>query len=330
MASNLALALEPQQCPVCHIQIGLQRCRGCHIVHYCSREHQASHRSSHKHACNTMKKTWAALFDTTHKLRGSQQVDLISVMKREYKIASYAIAETTLLHFNSANAVHMALLHLSSIVRWVAPALYLRMGRDQQCYEFLKRCAIKGGRAGYHWDVTDDPFLRSTDADALESPEGLWTGHLMQSGPLIQLGHAACVLLIKLRIIIDLQHMLNASRAFEGIVPREVIEEIRGSSLLSGIVVLRKDIIYASTERTAELLLLVKRQVMLLFRTVSTYNRAFWPALVDPDSRPEGRHDAYTSGSAEEDVAIAVMHNREAWMETPGSIEAIKSLMKVA
>lgn len=329
MASNLALALEPQQCPVCHIQTGLQRCRGCHIVHYCSREHQASHRSSHKHACNTMKKTWAALFDTTHKLRDSQQVDLISIMKREYKIASYSIVETTLLHFNSATAVHMALLHLSTIVRWVAPALYLRMGRDQQCYEFVKRCAIKGERAGYHTIVTEDLFLRFTDADALESPEGMWTGSLMQLGSLIQLGHAACVLLIKLRILLDLQHMLNASRAFEGVVPREIIDKIRSKSLVSGIMVLRKDIIHASTERTAELVLLVKRQVMALFRAVSTYNRVFWPALVDPDSKPERRYDTYSSGSAEEEAALAVMHNREAWMETPGSIEVIESLMKL-
>lgn len=330
MALNLALALEPQRCPVCHIQTGLQRCRGCHIVHYCSREHQVSHRSSHKHACNTMKKAWAALFDTTHKLRDSQQVDLISIMKREYKTEGYAIAETTLLHFNSASTVHMALLHLSGIVRWVAPALYLRMGRDQQCYEFLKRCAIKGERDGYHTIVTKDPFLRFTDADALESPEGLWTGSLMQLGSLIQLGHAACVLLIKLRILLDLQHMLNASRAFEGIIPREITDGIRGRSLVSGIVVSRKDIIHASTERTAELLLLVKRQVMVLFRSVSIYNRAFWPALVDPDSRPERRYDAHPSGSAEEEADFAVMHNGEAWMETPGSIEIIKSLMKVA
>ncbi|KAK7712396.1 hypothetical protein SLS64_003640 [Diaporthe eres] len=277
-----------------------------------------------------MKKTWAALFDTTHKLKDSQQADLISIMKREYKIASYSIVETTLLHFNSATAVHMALLHLSTIVRWVAPALYLRMGRDQQCYEFVKRCAINGERAGYHSIVTEDPFLRFTDADALESPEGLWTGSLMQPGPLIQLGHAACVLLIKLRILLDLQHMLNASRAFEGVVPREIIDKIRGKSLVSGIVVLRKDIIHASTERTAELVLLVKRQVMALFRTVSTHNRAFWPALVDPDSRPERGPDTYSSGSAEEEAAFAIMHNREAWIETPGSIEVIKTLMKVA
>ncbi|KAG6361165.1 hypothetical protein INS49_009389 [Diaporthe citri] len=345
MASSLALTLEQKQCPVCHTQEGLQRCGGCRAVYYCGREHQASHRNSHKHACNAMKKAFEALHRTEHKLRALQQADLLFLAEqvgrfwdiqetRDNIRARFALVETMILHFKSANAVLDSLVHLMHMLdlcqsdnlgmRWVAPALYLRLGWDQQCYDFLKWCATKGERIRYYrWDEKDEPPLRFDGADVLESPEGMWTG------PLIQLGHAACVMLIKVRVVLDLQHMLNATRALEGVMPREIIDEIRGSSLVSSVVALRKDIIRASTERTAELLRLVKHQVTVLFRTIAIYNRAFWPALVDSDSRPERRADAYPPGSAEE-AAVAVMHNREAWMETPGSIEVIKSLMKVA
>lgn len=344
MLSALALTLDPQQCSVCHIQAGLQRCGACRLVHYCGREHQASHRNSDKHACNAMKKASAALSRTEHKLRIMQHTGLLVLAEqvgrfwdtpetRDNMCARYALVEKMILHFKSDSAVLDSLIQLIHMlhlcqgdnqgIRWVAPALYLRLGLDQQCYDFLKWWAIFGERDGYHWDVTDDPFLRFIDTDVLESPEGMWRG------PLIQLGHAASVVLIKVRILLDLQHTLNATRAFEGAMPREVIEEIRGSELVSCVVAWRKDIIHASTDRTAELLLLVKRQVMVLFRTISIYNRAFWPALVDPDSRPEKRPDVYSPRS-EEEASIMVMHNCEAWRETPGSVEVVKSLMKVA
>lgn len=291
-----------------------------------------------------MKKASAALSRTEHKLRIMQHTGLLVLAEqvgrfwdipetRDNMRARYALVEKMILHFKTDNVVFDSLIHLIHMlhlcqgdnqgIRWVAPALYLRLGLDQQCYDFLKWWAIFGERDGYHWDVTDDPFLRFIDTDVLESPEG------MSMGPLIQLGHAACVVLIKVRILLDLQHILNVTRAFEGAMPREIIDEIRGSALVSSVVAWRKDIIHASTDRTAELLLLVNRQVMVLFRTVSIYNRAFWPALVEPDSGRERGHDAL-SLRREEEAAITVKHNREAWIETPGSVEVIKSLMKVA
>lgn len=92
----------------------------------------------------------------------------------------------------------------------------------------------------------DEPYLDVKGTDVLEPPEAL------------QFGHAVCVALIKVRIFLDLQHMLRSTRAFERAMPREIIDKIRGSALLSGVVVSRKDILHASTETTAELLRLVK------------------------------------------------------------------------
>lgn len=347
MATSLALSLEPRQCQVCHTHAGLQRCSGCKAVFYCGREHQVSHRESHKRACTTVRKALTALAREEQKLRSRQQggsfagADLFEeqaghfwgiLETQDYMRARYAVVESTLDHFGNEDAVQSSLDHLTDIlrlcrtdnlsVREIAPALYLRLGRDQECYDFLKWWATTGSQAGYDWGDMDKPYLDVEGADALESPEDLWTG----DWPL--LGHTASVVLIKVRILLDLQHMQNATRAFEGAAPREIIDEIRGGALVSGIAASRKDIVLASVERTAELVGLVKGQIKMLFGVIERYNPFFWRMLLDPRSRPDRKPDSYCPG-AEDEAALIVMHNYEAWKETPGSIEVMRKLMDV-
>jgi hypothetical protein len=42
-------------CYVCDKKDGLSRCAACKIVHYCGREHQATHRKEHKSLCKKIK-----------------------------------------------------------------------------------------------------------------------------------------------------------------------------------------------------------------------------------------------------------------------------------
>lgn len=348
MATSLALGLEPRQCQVCHARAGLQRCSGCQAVFYCGREHQVNHRESHKRACTTVRKALTALSREEQKLRSRQQggsfagADLFEeqaghfwgiLETRDYMQARYAVVERTLDHFGNEDAVRSSLDHVTDMlrlcrsdnlgVRDIAPALYLRLGRDQECYDFLKWWATTGEEGDYDWGDMDEPYLDVEGADVLESPEGLWTGGW------IQLGHAASVALIKVRVLLDLQHMQNATRAFEGAAPREIIDEIRGGELVSGVVASRKDIVQASAERTAELVGLVKGQVKMLFDTIARYNPAFWRMLLDPRSRPARRPDSYSPRS-EEEAALIVMYSYEAWRETPGSIEVMRKLRDAA
>lgn len=351
MASNTGLALEPRQCQVCHVRAGLQRCGGCKSVYYCGREHQASHRDSHKHACTHVRKALADLGREEDKLRSWYQgvasvpgADLFQVhaghfwgitVARDYLKARYAVMDEILGHFRNADAVGAALDHLTDMLRLcgegddlglrnIMPALYLRLGRDQACYDFLRWWATEGRREevdddDYGWDdfdATAQPYLDVRGADVFESPRLLK----------LELGSAACVMLIKVRMLLDLEHMLNATRAFQGAAPQEIIDAIRGQALVSSVVAARRDIIQASVERTEELWKLVYGQVMILFKLITAYNPNFWRKLVDPHSGREGRPNAYEPRS-EEEIYVMVMYNCEAWRETPGAIEVIEKLI---
>lgn len=268
MASALALTIEPRQCQICQSREGLQRCSGCKAVFYCGREHQASDRHSHKHACTVVRKALAALSQEEQKLRsgGQQQGGLLAHEHpfeelaghfwavpgtRDYMRARYAVVDATLGHFRTAEAVHASADHLADMLRlcrsdnpgarWVLPAMYLRLGRDQECYDFMKWWATTGALSDYDWGDMGLPFLDVRGADVLESPGDLWARRW------IGLSHSACVALVKVRVLLDLRHMLNATRAFEGLAPRELINEIRGQELVSSVMASRKDIVLAST-----------------------------------------------------------------------------------
>lgn len=99
---------------------------------------------------------------------------------RDYMRARYAHVEA-LLKVKNRTAVRAALDHLLDMmrlnrsdnlgVRGLVPALYLRLGEDQACYDFLKWWYTRGCDGGYDFGNTDLPYLDIKDADIFESPD---------------------------------------------------------------------------------------------------------------------------------------------------------------
>lgn len=59
-------------------------------------------------------------------------------------------------------------------VRDVAPALDLRLGKDQECYDFCKWWATTGQEGNYDSGNLDNPYLDVKNADVFEPlPENL-------------------------------------------------------------------------------------------------------------------------------------------------------------
>lgn len=341
MNPNVAPTLEPRQCQVCHTRVGLQRCEKCKLVFYCGREHRASHRASHKRGCDAVRKAVKVLHREEHRLRTGQQggpsagsnvfEDYVGrfweiMGTGPYMKARKVAARVMVAQFNTIDAVETALEHMTDLMRLGradpqglrkrVPSLYLRLGRDQECYDFVKWYATKS--KDYHWDDMEQPYLDLRDADALESPERLWGGP-----PCIfpyDFADSIHVLLIKVRILLDLQYMQNATRAFQGFIPPELIDEIRRHALVSGVVAARKDIVLASVERTGDLIQLIRGQIKLLFNSTASHTTSFWPMFVGPQRYRRGYW-------VNEGTDIKFEYHYEAWKETPGSIELIKSLM---
>jgi hypothetical protein len=106
-------------------------------------------------------------------------------------------------------------------------------------------------------------------ADVLEPPAGLFITRDDDIFRGQSLSHLVCVTLIKVRILLDLRSMQNTTRAFQGVLPRELIDEIRVRALVSSVVASRNDIALASVERITELIQLVKSQIRWLFNVIA-------------------------------------------------------------
>lgn len=146
-------------CVVCDSKENLNRCAACKTVQYCGREHQASHWTTHKPLCIKIKKSFNKFKQEETKLRDHpgdfmtpenplQNPDAIGhfwgiLDTRDYMRARYDWIYHGL-KTKTRYAVVTAVENLEDMfrlcrsdnmgLRWSVPHLYLRLGRDQECY----------------------------------------------------------------------------------------------------------------------------------------------------------------------------------------------------
>lgn len=131
---------------------------------------------------------------------------------RGYMRARFALVEgllkiKTYAAMKAAQGHIMDLLRLcrgdSMGVRDLVPALDLRLGKDQECYNFCKWWATTRHEDHYNWGDLDNPYLDVKNADVFEPlPEiliGKWPS----------LNHSVAITLLKIRLSIDLCALLS-------------------------------------------------------------------------------------------------------------------------
>ncbi|KPM46402.1 hypothetical protein AK830_g103 [Neonectria ditissima] len=254
---------------------------------------------------------------------------------RPYMTARYKLVDTLMKNFGGqgghVDAVQTALDHLLDMlrlcrgdnmgVRDVAPAMFVRLGKDQAAYDFLKWYETTGAEEDYDWGNTELGFLNLKGADVLEPLGDMWsTGYLGFS-------HAVVVLLLKVRVLLDLQAIQNATRVLHDTVPPEIIQLVR-DQLVGSVVGSRSDILNSGPDKIATLIQSIKGQVKQLYKTTNNYNDHFWKwMLKDPAYAIAARPEAY-SAKTEEEAFLVIGYTYYAWAETPGAIDMIKSLRK--
>jgi hypothetical protein len=132
---------------------------------------------------------------------------------RPYMTARFALVEA-LVKIKTKHAVQAALNHLLDVlrlcrgdnmgVRDLVPALFLRLGKDQQCYDFVKWWATTAQDSHYNWGDTSAPYLHPKDEDVFE-PIDLFTGRFTD------LTHAVSVTLMKIRLLLDVKSLQNST-----------------------------------------------------------------------------------------------------------------------
>jgi hypothetical protein len=202
-------------------------------------------------------------------------------------------------------------------VRDLALALFLRLNKDQECYDFLKWYATTGQEGDYDWGNMDLGFLDVKDADAFE-PVDLFTQEFAD------LGHTVSVTLIKIRMLCDLRS-LHSSTVLGEKLPQEIVDYVRGQ-LVSSIIGGNKEIM--DSEDQSEAIQRLESQVTKLYKAVKKSNPYFWPALLRPGNHLRAPLSAYSHGSPEH-MQLILQYVYDSWVETPGAIDMIREQAEV-
>jgi len=321
--------------------IKLSRCQGCNVVFYCGREHQLADRGDHKRACNAVKKTQSSMVIEERILRDSPG-DFMTppnlfeehaghfwgiLDTRTYMRARYALVEA-LLKIKTYTAVEAAHDHIMDMlrlcrgdnmgVRDLVPALKLRLGKDQECYDFCVWYATTGQEGDYDWGDLELPFLDVKNADVFE-PVLKHTLH--EYG---ELSHTVGLTLLKIRFLSIVRALRNASMLAER-VSQELLDAIC-LQLVSGTLIAEREDIVNSSNHMA-IIRKLQGQIKMLYRAVNAQNEHFWPALLKPGRHLTARPDAFSHGSVQH-MQVVPMYNYAAWAETQGAIDVVRELVQ--
>jgi hypothetical protein len=216
-------------CYVCNKQTDLSRCSACKVVAYCGPEHQAADRPVHKDFCKPIKKILFVLGKDEETLRAHPgDVDTTQ---------NYMKSRNELIHevkrINTKVAVQAALDHSLDLmrlgpkdnmgVRNHVPALLLRLGQDQECYDFVKWWNTNGHDYRYIRDDDRLPHEKLRNEDVFEPVDFL--NHIRSHGDgtarvdncmvpsFSDISHLVAVTLLKIRLLLDLQLLQRMKQA---------------------------------------------------------------------------------------------------------------------
>lgn len=326
----IPFVLGPQRCPVCRTTSGLRVCGGCKVVSYCGSAHQTAHRAKHKAACSAIKKSQEALEREEAALRaypgdGLTPADVFNTCvgrfwgvaeTRDYMWARHHAADA-LLKVNTLAAVEKALDHFTDMlrlcrsdnmgVRDIIPGLLLRLGREQECYDFLKWWATVDDEDHYNgrygWSDPTLPYLDIRDADVFEP---------VSNCHCVSLSHLVMLTLLKLRLYLDFEAYGSTSDFGFGFddFPTEPDRPV-------GRLVQSKMRTF-SPQMVARAVSALKEQYHQLCVLVNNVNPYFWDALVD-EAEEASIPPFYTRGSKEE-AGLALHQCKRAWQESEDAI----------
>jgi hypothetical protein len=314
----------------------LQRCGGCKIALYCSPAHQKANWSRHKVQCNPIKQTrekflleeaalLAELGSTTipdnHLAYGGR--GQLYATPPSYLHARFDLI-MAVLNIRTGEACEAALGHCLEMlrlcrgdnmgVRSKVPALFLRLGRDQEAFDFIKWYAVN--QKSYEgWFNTDYPFLDLKGQDALKPLD-------TTAEKSLTLSMLSAVTLLKIRLMVDMKALRDEVKkaGAHGMTAKKKMEflkeEARSDVLLS-----RPDIINRTDydDPVADL----EEQCNKMYAVVKKHNKFFWPALVNPDKYAAAIPEIYSLGSEGETV-LAFRESWYSWSETDAAISYIR------
>ncbi|KAF2669939.1 hypothetical protein BT63DRAFT_225724 [Microthyrium microscopicum] len=316
----------------------LLRCSRCKVIHYCSIEHQQAHFPIHKGACKIVFRTRSSMETEEQRLRNFPG-DVMTAADpfttgvghfwgihetRDYMRDRFAFVEA-LQRMRSHDSVVAQLDHLKDMlrlsnsdnmgVRDLIPALYLRLDRDQECYDFIKWWETS---TDYEWNDEKPGPLDVHNADVFEDAAFICNKYL-------HLAFGASMTLLKIKLLLDVQNLDKSLEKNGEKVPNEVFDGIQQHVVRSPIFLTPRNKIILEQKDHTDLILKLKRQIKQLYGTVNNVNRFYWTALLQPGRCLNSRPQMYSPGTKDE-MVLKLQYTYDAWIETKGSLEVIRLL----
>lgn len=292
---------------------------------YCCREHQISDRNNHKVDCSAVKKCKKNLEREEQKLRKNvpeEGADHFSEVDEThpYMLARHRLVDK-LLNIRTYDAAKAAFNHFMEMTRlcrginafqFIVPALFIRLGKIQECYDFLKWYATTGSREDYDWENMNQTYLDVRDADVFESIAEF-------TAESADVGYILPLMLIKMRLLMDIKSLQNSDFLDElEMLPPEMVDRIRKE--VAGKIVSKRTGIFMIKEQD-RLIEKLEQQMRELYIFANKKIERFWARLLIAE-------DYLSANPSACNIGLKLFYYHDALLETPGSIDMIKEWVR--
>lgn len=206
-------------------------------------------------------------------------------------------------------------------VRETVPPLFIRLNKDQECYDFVKWWATTAKEGDYDWS-THDRYLDIKNADIFEPCNFINEKSLCGS-----LSLHACMMILKIKVVVDLIKLRATQNQIEemsakfcsetGPPPEELFLGIKKEKCRSSATLARPEL-FLEPNLTPKINAL-RKQIDSLSESIDRQNKHYIPALLGPDMEL-GPITMFQMGSPEE-MRMALQHTWYAWMESFGTLD---------
>ncbi|TMW67639.1 hypothetical protein Poli38472_011259 [Pythium oligandrum] len=234
---------------------------------------------------------------------------------RDFMRAKYGYL-TALLEFDTDVAVAKALdealdyirLNISDSVgvRAHASALYLRLGRIQECYDFIKGCA-KQYAEGSNDEEEPRRHLKVRDADLTE-PVDIFP-------EFYSLPHLSALTFIKFHVAQALMDIANSQEASANL-PAAVEDTVTAFLPFCELA--------AASPNPKELQKRVAAQAKEAFKKAHMHNKYFWADNLDPTVVMRQPNPPYISDDTVDEVRSCLGYIFSLWHSSPGALEFVR------
>ncbi|KAI8809962.1 hypothetical protein BJ742DRAFT_803081 [Cladochytrium replicatum] len=322
-------------CIVCQHPRDLSLCSRCRMVEYCGQTCQKKHFPVHKTICKAIMSARERLQREEADLRNRPAdiflpADVFTnsvghfwglTETRDYMTARSALIQK-LDQMNTERSLNAALENILDCLRLnrsdnlglrsPAVSIMLRLGKLQECYDFVKWWRQAGEDSHYDWGDTDLPFMDIRNANMFE-PVGFFFNNKLGD-----LYHKAAVSLIKILLVFALCDEWHVDRLFRN-KPLLVRDGIKRHLPYH-------QFIPSSTVVSFKMMNELREQVVASFKGVKSQNPHFWPFFRNPTHTLSQRDPEYMSPGDPDEALIAFKSMYLAFERYPKSLAVVEKL----